>query len=654
MEAGDAMAEAALEPVVRLVGLGKLYGKVRAAKDLSFDVAPGTLYGLLGPDAAGKSSVLKSIAGVLSFEEGFLDVFGVRIDSERAGEHVKDRLGFMPQGLGLNLYPELTVEENVDFFADLRLVPRAEYAARKREMFEITRLADFKDRRMKHLSGGMKQKLGLVCALIHDPALLILDEPTTGVDPVSRRDFWTILSRQVHERGITAIVSTAYMDEASRFDRICLLHNGRQLAEGRPSEVVAMLPGSVVSLHCPDQTEALRRLRAAFARADARGDQLRVRLDAAADEAVAKVAEVVAGLDAEGIRVEEPTLDDTFVFMLGEKAEVEEVDSGMTVKRDGGEEAIVAHRLTKSYDDFVAVDRVSLTVQSGQIFGLLGANGAGKTTVIKMLTGIVPPTMGHGQVAGADMRRASLEVRRRIGYVSQAYSLYQDLTVRENILLYAGIYGLTLKQARRRVDWVLDFGGLHAFAGERSGGLPIGLRQRLALGCALVHEPRVLFLDEPTSGVDPLGRRTIWDLLFRLSREHGVAILVTTHYMSEAEHCDRLALMHAGRIVANASPETLKGQFRVETGALAEIDVGNLDRGVEVLAAAGFSPALYGRAIHTFTRDLERDIPRIRTALEHAGLAVRSVAEVPISMEDVFVYRIAELERGALNAEDAA
>lgn len=656
------MATAAIaSSAVRLVAFGKRYKKLQAVRDVSFAVAPGTLYGLLGPDGAGKSSILKSIAGVLSFEEGYLDVFDVRVDSETAGEQVKGRLGFMPQGLGLNLYPELTVDENVDFFADLRAVPRQECAQRREELFGITRLAEFRGRRMKHLSGGMKQKLGLVCALIHSPDLLVLDEPTTGVDPVSRRDFWTILSRQIHERGITAIVSTAYMDEASRFDSIAVMHNGGLLAEGTPLQVVSLMPGSVVSLRCPDQSSGLLRLRKTLPRADASGDRIRVRVDETGANALEAVRTGIGDFDIANLKIEEPDLEDTFVYLLSEKATgqgAQKPDSETAGEHLGAgaatsaEDAIYARRLTKAYGDFLAVDRVNLQVRAGQVFGLLGANGAGKTTVIKMLTGIVQPTHGRGQVAGADMRRAPLEVKRRIGYMSQSYSLYQDLTVRENIMLYGGIYGLTRAQARARADWIVSFGELTGFENARSGSLPLGLRQRLALGCALVHDPQVLFLDEPTSGVDPVGRRTIWDLLFHLAREHGVAILVTTHYMSEAEHCDQLALMHAGRIVANATPDDLKAEFNSEAGILLELAADPLVDAESVLLAAGYNPAFYGRKLHLLSRSPETDKSKIGSLLARAGITVMSFAPVDVSMEDVFVYRITELERRADSEQD--
>jgi ABC-2 type transport system ATP-binding protein len=311
-----------------------------------------------------------------------------------------------------------------------------------------------------------------------------------------------------------------------------------------------------------------------------------------------------------------------------------------------GHAEIEAIELTRDFGRFRAVDRVSFQVREGEIFGLLGANGAGKTTVIKMLTGILPPTAGRGFVAGRDMRRSSQAIKRRIGYVSQAFSLYRDLTVLENIRLYAGIYGLTPAETRQRTEWILAMGGLHGYEQESSGSLSMGLRQRLALGCALVHRPHVLFLDEPTSGVDPIGRRRFWEILFGLSREEGVAILVTTHAMSEAEHCDHLALMYAGRIVADATPEEMKRQVEAEAGRMFEITTHDPGRALELLVRQGYrEAALFGKRIHLLSPEPDRDRDRIPQALAAAGIDVAAIVPRPLSMEDVFVYRVTALER---------
>jgi ABC-2 type transport system ATP-binding protein len=578
-------------PAVRVQGFGKRYRTQAAVAGVDLEVRRGELYGLIGPDGAGKSSLMKAVAGVLAFEEGSIEMFGIRIDSEAAAERVKGRLGFMPQGLGLNLYPELSVAENIDFFARLRGVPAGALAARKAKLLAMTRLDRFTGRPMKHLSGGMKQKLGLVCTLIHEPELIVLDEPTTGVDPVSRRDFWAILAELLHEKGITALVSTAYMDEAERFHRLSLMHGGRVLASGEPDAIRAQAPGSVTDLE--DAFVALLR---------------RQRL--AEEEAGAKPGN----------------------------------DSGDPRPGDGL--AIFARDLTRDFDGFRAVDRASFTVHQGEIFGLVGANGAGKTTLIKLLTGILPPSSGEGQVVGADMRFAAQAIKERIGYTSQAFSLYQDLSVLENLRLYARIYGVARRAAAERIEQVAELTGLRGRERQLAGRLPLGIRQRLALACALVHRPRILFLDEPTSGVDPIGRRSFWDILVHLARVEQVAILITTHYMSEAEHCDRLALMHAGRIVADDPPAALKQALREEAGELLEVATDRPLAAMALLTQAGFAGvALFGRHIHLFAREAHTAMREIQTLLADRGIGLVGVTPRAPSLEDVFVYRITALEK---------
>ena len=635
-------------PAIRVEGFTKRYGKRVAADGLSLTVQAGEIYGLVGADGAGKSSLMKAVAGVLAFDAGTVEVFGTRVDSERSAEQVKRRIGFLPQGLGLNLYPDLSIEENVDFFGRLRGVPAAELLERKRQLLEMTRLDSFRARPMRQLSGGMKQKLGLVCTLIHEPDLVILDEPTTGVDPVSRRDFWAILGKLLEEKGVTALVSTAYLDEADRFHRVSLFHEGKVMGEGSPAELVATVPGTLALFRAEPQADALPRLKAAFPQTEAMGAWLRVFAEGLdAPQAREAVDKALAGIPPTDWFAREPELEDVFVAMLRQRgAKLESAfPADSRVPAAGTDLAIEARGLTRLFGDFRAADAVSFSVPQGEIFGLLGANGAGKTTVIKMLTGILKPSSGEGRVAGADMRSAGLAIKERIGYMSQAFSLYHDLSVIENIRLYAGIYGLDGRQARRRSDWVIGMAGLAGFENDAAGRLPMGLRQRLALGCALVHEPRVLFLDEPTSGVDPIGRRMFWDILFHLSRREGVAILVTTHYMSEAEHCDHLALMYAGRVVADASPEAMKAEVSAESGQLLELRVDRPVPAQAALRAAGFASAtLHGRAVHLLSRDAAADLARLPGKLAEAGITVQSAALRPLSMEDVFVQRITALE----------
>jgi ABC-2 type transport system ATP-binding protein len=494
-------------PVVRVHDLTKRYGTRVANEGIGFEVTRGEIYGVIGPDGAGKSTLLKAIAGMLTFDEGQVETFGIPIDSERAADAIKGRLGFMPQGLGLHLYAELSVEENIDFVARVRLVSARDLDARKGRLLAVTHLDSSRDRLVKQLSGGMKQKLGLICTLIHEPELIILDEPTTGVDPVSRRDFWTLLSELLRDRRTTAIVSTAYMDEATRFDRIALMFAGRMVAE----------------------------------------------------------------LTGDALSREHATVEDTFVAVLGRLGLGEPHHEPIRIpqphiERPADALAIEAIDLTRGFGRSVAVDHVSFQIRTGQIVGLVGPNGAGKSTVIKMLTGLLTPNAGRARIAGVDIHLAPQTAKRHIGYMSQVFSLYRDLSVLENIRLYAGIYGLDGPTTRERVAWIVKMAGLEGREDSRTEDLSTGFRQRLALGCALVHSPSMLFLDEPTSGVDPIGRRRFWHTLSGLTREAGVAVLLTTHHLSEVEHCDRVGFMYQGRLIADAPPDELRRRVAAELG----------------------------------------------------------------------------------------
>ena len=638
-----------LDTIVKVSGFVKRYKMHVAVDGVDLDVRKGEIYGLIGPDGAGKSSLMKTIAGVLTYDEGTVEVFGTIVDSERAAERVKQRIGFLPQGLGLNLYPDLSVEENIDFFARLRLVPEQELAQRKARLLTMTRLDKFRDRAMKNLSGGMKQKLGLICTLIHEPELAILDEPTTGVDPVSRREFWAILAELLQEKGMTALVSTAYMDEASRFHRLSFLSGGKVLASGTPAEVQMLAPGSMVTFEATPQLDAIARLKMRYNQVEALGSLLHVFTEETVPAAAMQsIASSLGDIKPMQLRVNEPELEDVFVALLlrqGEQPTAIEMPPAAPVTSNDAL-AIEAKGLIRDFGTFRAVDRVSFQVKPGEIFGLLGANGAGKTTVIKMLNGILPPTGGEGWVAGADMKTAGGAIKERIGHMSQAFSLYLDLTVVENIRLFAGIYGLNTSETDQRLNWIVSMAGLKGYESSLTSRLPMGVRQRLALGCALVHQPRVLFLDEPTSGVDPIGRRHFWDILSKLAREEGVAILVTTHYMSEAEHCDQLALMYAGRIVAEGSPGDMKRQVEKEAGQLLEVATDQPGQALRRATQEGFAgAALFGTKLHLLSLDPPRDEARLRTALSSDGVSIQAVSTRPLSLEDVFVHRVMALER---------
>lgn len=672
----------ASDSVVSVRGISKRYGSTLALDGVDLELRRGEIYGLIGPDGAGKSSLLKAIAGVLAHDAGELRVFAQPLSNEAEAERIKDRIGLMPQGLGQNLYADLSIEENIDYFAGLRLLRGEELRSRKEALLQATRLHKFRDRPMKNLSGGMKQKLGLVCTLIHEPGLVILDEPTTGVDPVSRREFWSILARLLEEKQITALVSTAYMDEASRFHRVSLMHNGKVLAAGEPAELRQLAPGALYSLSGVDasqQMKLLGDLQSIYPQIEILGQEVRLFVDqasgaqpiqhqvAAIPAALLKAQQDYAGLNLHEL---EPELEDVFIALLRQRygaslggAELKRAEfpgselsshanaSDAAVTADGL--AIAARQLSRHFGEFKAVDQVSFAVKPGEIFGLLGANGAGKSTVIKMLTGILQPSSGAGWVAGADMRSAGRQIRERIGYMSQAFSLYLDLSVQENIRLYGGIYGLTRSQIAARMEWILDMAGLRPYAQALAASLPMGLRQRLALGCALIHQPTVLFLDEPTSGVDPIGRRAFWDVLQRLSRQENVTILVTTHYMSEAEHCDHIALMYAGKVVADASPEQLKNDLQQQAGQLYALSCRNPAQALQVLQQAGYQASLFGARIHFFSAlspaiqakvsDTSGVIAQITDIL--SDFSPLQIQEQSLSMEDVFVHIVTALEQ---------
>jgi ribosome-dependent ATPase len=520
--------------VVRTGDLSHRYRHRVALDGITLDVPSGGLAGIIGPDGVGKSTLLGLVAGARRVQNGGVIVLGGDMRSDRFRRSVSARIAYMPQGLGRNLYPSLSVVENVDFFGRLFGQSREDRGRRIDELLASTGLGRFRARAAGQLSGGMKQKLGLCCALIHDPDLLILDEPTTGIDPLSRRQFWELIDRIRDRRPVMSVlVSTAYMEEAQTFDWLAAIDAGKVLATGTPAQVMA--------------------------------------------------------------RTGTHDLETAFIRLLPE--EKRRGHRALVIPpraTTDGEPAIEAEGLSKRFGAFTAVDRVSFTIERGEIFGFLGSNGCGKTTTMKMLTGLLPATEGRARLFGQAVNSRDLETRRRVGYMSQAFSLYSELTVRQNLELHARLFQLPPERARERVRTLLRRFDLEVHVDELPETLPLGIRQRLSLAVAVVHEPEILILDEPTSGVDPVARDRFWELLIDLSRRDGVTIFVSTHFMNEGERCDRVSLMHAGRVLATGAPAALardRGAAALEEAFIAYLEEAGREAGTEPTPAASIATA---------------------------------------------------------------
>jgi len=559
MESGPALV---FEGVSRMFEAGG--ARVKALDNLDISVPAGKVTGLIGPDGAGKTTLMRLAAGLLLPEEGGIQVLGIDVVAHPL--EVQSSVGYMPQRFGL--YEDLTVQENLDLYADLQGVDQADRRPRFRELMHMTGLAAFTGRLAGRLSGGMKQKLGLACTLVRPPRLLLLDEATVGVDPVSRRELWGIVYRQVRERGMTVLLSTAYLDEASRCEEIVLMHQGRRLGQGTPHSFSEPLRGRTFHVTAPSVSKRRlqNRLSVVPGIVDAiiEGEQVRVVTRHAG------IAEVPARLPDIGELTREPSepiFEDAFIATLkGDRGTATAAVTGERIPEPlgavpQGAGVIEVRNLQRRFGDFYAVKDVSFSVRQGEIFGLLGANGAGKTTTFRMLCGLLPISDGMVRVAGLDLRRAAAHARGRLGYMAQRFSLYENLTVAENLRFFANAYGLNRARRRDRMAWAVEAFELDHYANDKAGELPLGYKQRLAMAAALMHEPDILFLDEPTSGVDPLARREFWQRINALA-EAGVTVLVTTHFMDEANYCDRLVIMADGEMLAEGSPAEMKARFR--------------------------------------------------------------------------------------------
>jgi ribosome-dependent ATPase len=545
------MADPTGTPVVSIKSVTHRYGNVLALDGISLDIPSGLMVGIVGPDGVGKSTLMGIMAGSKSLQEGEMTVLDGDIDDARHRRKVCPRIAYMPQGLGKNLYLELSVRDNVDFMAQLFGLSNEERPIKVKQLLDATGLGPFPERPAGKLSGGMKQKVGLCGALVHDPDLLVLDEPTTGVDPLSRRQFWTLIDDIRKGRpSMSVVISTAYMDEAQQWDWIVAMDAGKVLATGTPAELMA--------------------------------------------------------------RTGTTDLEKCFIALLPEEKRMGHKEVTIPPRAAGKAEiAIDAKGLTRRFGDFTAVDRVTLSIERGEIFGFLGSNGCGKSTTMKMLTGLLPPSEGSATLFGSSVEAGSMEVRNELGYMTQAFSLYGELTVRENLVLDARLYHLAPEKAKQRIEELVDRFGLRQHIDALAEDLPMGLRQRLSLAVAVLHEPKLLILDEPTSGVDPVARDSFWELLADLSRNQGVTIFVTTHFMNEGMRCDRISLMHAGKVLVCDPPQKIiddRGSRNLEDAFIGHME--------DAIAAA--KPAATPKAAETGDARTTADVTPQATAA-HAG-----------------------------------
>lgn len=548
-------------PAVRLKNVSLRYGTVQALNNITLDLPSGCMVGIIGPDGVGKSSLFSLIAGSRVVQTGQVTVLGGNIADKHYRRDICSRVAYMPQGLGKNLYPTLSVMENVDFFARLFGHDSHERKKRCNELLAATGLLPFANRPAGKLSGGMKQKLSLCCALIHDPDLLILDEPTTGVDPLSRRQFWELVNRiRATRPGISVLVATAYMEEAASFDWLIAMNAGAVLATGTPDQLLSQTSAS--------------------------------------------------------------TLEEAFISLLPQALRDEHQPVSIPPRRleAEGEAVIEAHDLTMRFGDFVAVDSVNFQISRGEIFGFLGSNGCGKTTTMKMLTGLLEASEGEARLFGRPVEARDLDTRRRVGYMTQAFSLYSELTVNQNLVLHARLFSMPEEQIPERVAEMIRRFGLETVSNTLPDALPLGLRQRLSLAVAMIHGPDMLILDEPTSGVDPVARDAFWQIMADLSRNDGVTIFISTHFMNEAERCDRISLMHAGRVLVSDTPEALRiarGTATLEEAFIGYLEDASTEFDTEVTMPLEAEPTTVSATTNTSSFSLTRMISyNRREALE--------------------------------------
>lgn len=653
-----------LAPVIQVVGLQKRYGALTAVKGIDFTVQRGEIFGLIGPDGAGKTTTFQILAGVMEASAGSVQVLGRPPREARLG------IGYLTQQF--SLYLDLSLDENIRYSAGLREVPPDRLVERRDRYLKLMNLDRFGDRLAGQLSGGMKQKLALCCALIAQPEILLLDEPTTGVDPVSRREFWDVLATLANQ-GVTIVVATPYLDEAERCNRIALMYDGKIQQMGTLQDLRTGLGLHRLEVRTNDLATAEQVLLDAIpplphetppplVDVQSFGDRLDVLVpDHATGEATVRQVLQQQHLRPSQIDYAEATLENVFVTRLrqqGADPPFIPLPRSLTARshnpaQSGGPSdlAIQTRQLYKTFGNFRAVKDVTLEVRYGEIYGLLGANGAGKTTTIKMLCGLLPASGGEISLAGRSQNLRDPDLRRQIGYMSQKFTLYDDLSVVQNLEFYCGVYRVPRAQRREKIDWVLTICGLTGQEDMLTGRLPGGWKQRVAFGASVMHEPEILFLDEPTSGVDPLARRQFWRLIEDFARR-GTAILVTTHYLEEAEHCNNMGFMVAGEVVAKGTPSAIKA---AQPGKLIEL-VTNLPQAASDLLKTILDPwrvSIFGDRLHLVLDHPDSDIPRIQALLQEyrqpdgTTLELHSVRTIPFSLEDAFIGIVQRSEQAA-------